>query len=811
MISRIHVLLRRLARSFNRSEWAIRLLRLSRSTAAPSAPGLVLIQIDGLARSQFEAAMAAGRLPSLERLLHRERYQVRSLYTGVPCTTPAVQAELFYGVRTAVPAFSFMHPESGSIVKMFEPSAARELEDRLQQAYEPLLAGGAAYCNIFAGGAAEAEAHFCVASLGWGPVMRTANPFALGFLLLTNLASAVRVAGLLVLELGLAVIDFARGLYRGSQLGKEIKFIPTRVAICIGLRELITVGARIDIARGLPIIHLNFVGYDEQAHRRGPRAAFAHWALKGIDRAIERIWRETRRSPHRDYRVWIYSDHGQEHVVPYPVLFGRSVEDAIGEVYDGMPSTNARAADRGVQSHRARTIGGTRLQRVLPTYGQLADQRRPDSVRVVAMGPLGFIYLPHAIPFDGKRRLATELIAKADIPIVLARDEAGKVHAWTENGESILPGDGDAVVGQHHPFRAEVIDDLMTLCQHPGAGDLVIGGWRAGAKPLSFAVENGAHGGFGPEETHGVALFDETTMLTERPLQHVRAEDIRQAALHVLGRAPLPLLRRKAGTAREATRLRFMTYNVHSCRGMDGKVSPARIARVIAQSDPDIVALQELDVGRKRTDAIDQARLVADILAMEMQFHPAISVQEEQYGDAILSRLPMTRVKAAPLPRLGDSEPRGAVWVAVDLDGIELQIINTHLSLRPAERRLQIDTLLGADWLAAATSRGPVVFCGDLNASPRSYVYRALGQSLRDVQRAVPGWRPRSTWFGAHPTLRLDHIFVAPQIDVIGVEIADTGLARMASDHLPLVSEICLREVSAARRRQAHRSAAAAT
>ena len=93
---------------------------------------------------------------------------------------------------------------------------------------------------------------------------------------------------------------------------------------------------KIDVARGLPVIHLNFLGYDEQAHRRGPSSLFAHWTLKGIDDAIARIWRAAQRSAHRHYDVWVYSDHGQEEVKPYHVLYDRSIEDAVSGVFAGL-------------------------------------------------------------------------------------------------------------------------------------------------------------------------------------------------------------------------------------------------------------------------------------------------------------------------------------------------------------------------------------------------------------------------------------------------------------------------------------------
>src|SRR5690606_9873392 len=98
--------------------------------------------------------------------------------------------------------------------------------------------------------------------------------------------SFLRLLALLPLEFIIALGDAIRGISRGQGWKRELIFVFTRVFICVGLRELVTLGAKIDLARGLPIIHVNFLGYDEQAHRRGPDSAFAHWTLRGIDRAV---------------------------------------------------------------------------------------------------------------------------------------------------------------------------------------------------------------------------------------------------------------------------------------------------------------------------------------------------------------------------------------------------------------------------------------------------------------------------------------------------------------------------------------------
>ncbi|MDB5525035.1 MAG: hypothetical protein JWM58_2798 [Rhizobium sp.] len=234
--------------------------------------------------------------------------------------------------------------------------------------------------------------------------------------------------------------------------------------------------------------------------------------------------------------------------------------------------------------------------------------------------------------------------------------------------------------------------------------------------------------------------------------------------------------------------LRVLTYNVHSCRGTDRRHDPARIAEVIAGCSPDIIALQELDVGRVRTGGIDQANVIADHLKMQAHFHPALHVEEEKYGDAILTALPSRLVRAAALPSTG--EPRGAIWTEVDFAGQAIQVVNTHFGLWRRERIAQATALLGADWLGSEQCRlHPTLFIGDLNAVPSSMAYRLLAGRLR-IGMPANGRRARPTFPSLWPLLRLDHIFTNKRLTVSDVQVIDNPLARVASDHLPLLATV---------------------
>jgi endonuclease/exonuclease/phosphatase family metal-dependent hydrolase len=237
---------------------------------------------------------------------------------------------------------------------------------------------------------------------------------------------------------------------------------------------------------------------------------------------------------------------------------------------------------------------------------------------------------------------------------------------------------------------------------------------------------------------------------------------------------------------------RILTYNVHRCLGTDGRLSPERIADVIAAYEPDVVALQELDVGRLRSGGVDQAHAIARALGMHVHFHASLRVLEEQYGNAILTHRPSQLVKAEALPgwaRRPSLEPRGALWASVQLGGTELQVINTHLGLRRHERLAQIDTLLGPHWLGHQACREPVIVLGDFNATPRGRVYRRLTAHLCDAQAEAHLPKPKATFPSRLPMLRIDHVFVSRSIRVLRVETVRTPLARIASDHLPLLVE----------------------
>ncbi len=751
MISSMLVMFKRMRRWVSRSDWAIRLLRLSRLKGMADRPGLIMVQIDGLSLTQMQRALTKGQMPFLNSLMQKDRYVLHSFYSGLPSNTPAVQAELFYGVKSFVPAFCFMDRKSGEVIKMLNPAQVAAREAVLKTQGKGLLEGGSSYSNIYTGGAAEA--HFCWAQMGWSGFLHAINPLVFPFLVFLYLDIFIRTFLLLVIEFFIAVIECIRGTLKGRLFLRELELVWLRVMVCVFLREMVVAGVCMDIIRGLPIIHFNLLGYDEQAHCRGPGSRFAHWSLKGIDATIKHIDHVIKQSPHRGYDLWIYSDHGQEKTDPYFVKYGYTVEEAIKKI---------------------------------------AEPEAMEAV-VTAIGPVGHVYLKKEIHKERMLDFGRKLVEEAGIPLVLMPQGPHKVLAWTPQGRFMLPEDAPDIFGHDHPFLEEVREDIMNVCHHPDAGDFIIMGWSKGAAAMSFPLEYGAHAGAGPEETKAFALLPMDIYIKPNGKNYLRPMDLREAAQNFMSQDEFFRPSFIETPALAGKTLCIMSYNVHGCKGMDGFISTDRIARVIARYNPDIVALQELDVGRTRSASIDQAERIARRLEMSFHFHPAFRHKDGEYGNAILSRYPMSLMKKAALPKLWNKrfvESRGALWVAVEYEGMKINIINTHLSLWAAERLVQVKSLLSTDWLQHPDCQGPVVLCGDLNMDPGSPVYKEICKSMHDSQVMLMGHHPTQTWFAGYPFRRIDHIFVTPEFQVHSIRVLHTALDKMASDHLPLIAEL---------------------
>ena len=246
--------------------------------------------------------------------------------------------------------------------------------------------------------------------------------------------------------------------------------------------------------------------------------------------------------------------------------------------------------------------------------------------------------------------------------------------------------------------------------------------------------------------------------------------------------------------------IRVLTYNVHRWVGIDRKISLQRTAAVIAGSKADVVALQEVRAGRIEAGERDQAEELAKQLGMDLHIQPTIRMFGEQYGLAILTKLPSRKIKGERLPTASPGpkiEKRSALWVEVTCGRAEVQFVNAHLSLRSGDRLAQAHALMGPDWLGHPDCQKPALLMGDLNAPPRSRAYKLLSSKMRDAQLAIGMQKARPTFHTRIPLARLDHIFLNGEAKILSAEPVVTPLSKVASDHLPLMASLSLASLGA--------------
>jgi endonuclease/exonuclease/phosphatase family metal-dependent hydrolase len=234
-------------------------------------------------------------------------------------------------------------------------------------------------------------------------------------------------------------------------------------------------------------------------------------------------------------------------------------------------------------------------------------------------------------------------------------------------------------------------------------------------------------------------------------------------------------------TAMETGRaLRIATYNVHSCVGRDGRRDPERVSRVIAELDADVVAIQEFTYPMDVAIETRKLGLLPALEKYECALGPTLERRSNRFGNLLLTRHPIRELARIDLS-MDKREPRGALAVTIDVDGVELHVLATHLGLKLRERELQVRRILRH---VDETRTEFLAVMGDFNDwLPGRSVMHVLDEKFE----AMP--RPR-TFPGTWPILALDRIWVKPRAALIGIEAHNSPLARRASDHLPLVAVV---------------------
>jgi len=224
--------------------------------------------------------------------------------------------------------------------------------------------------------------------------------------------------------------------------------------------------------------------------------------------------------------------------------------------------------------------------------------------------------------------------------------------------------------------------------------------------------------------------------------------------------------------------MKLATWNIHRCIGRDGAMSPERCAAVLREIDADVIALQEVE--SRPGHALDVLAYLAGEAGCQSIAGVTMQREDAHYGNAVLTRLPVRSVRRHDLS-VHAREPRGALELDFDTNGYALQLVATHLGLQPAERREQIGRLLE---LFDVEGRDIVVLAGDLNE------WFLWGRPLRLLHSVFSHTPHRRTWPAYAPVFALDRVWAHPRRAMRQLAVHRSAMARVASDHLPLVAKI---------------------
>ena len=236
--------------------------------------------------------------------------------------------------------------------------------------------------------------------------------------------------------------------------------------------------------------------------------------------------------------------------------------------------------------------------------------------------------------------------------------------------------------------------------------------------------------------------------------------------------------------------MRLLSWNIHKgIGGRDRRYSLQRIIDCIDHERPDLVCLQEVDRLVGRSDFDDQPRLLGQSLNLQSTFQANVPVSDGTYGNLILSRWAVGSTHRISLKR-GIRKSRGAQLIHVETPEGVLHLVNTHLGLDERERHWQIDFLLEHE-LFQSSSVIPTFIAGDFNDWRNTLAEQSLANhGFQQVTSPPSEYRSFPSWL---PVGGLDKVFVRGEVTTERVKVVRTSLARVASDHLPIVVDFSLK------------------
>lgn len=487
-----------------------------RKTATPTEPGIVFIQMDGLAHSILEDHVRAGRTPTLASWLRSGAMHLDPWEPLLPTQTSASQAGILHGNNDGIPGFRWWDKRDRRLMVSNHPKDAREIMRRVSNGDGLLARGGASIGNLLAG---DAPRSFLTAATIDDPAREIRRSHVLDWFFVSPY-SYIRWT---LLSLGEIVKELVQARAAAAASGpRGFPYPLERAATNVLLRHLTTALVIEEMWNLTDRIYVDYVDYDEIAHHAGPRSVEARDAVVGVDKIIGIIAKAASDAP-RPYRFVVLSDHGQSPGAMFKQRYRQPLEEVIqqlvGEAVKVQGSTG-RAEQWGRMSSLISAASGLRtIGRVASAYvrrstGAPDDADEPPDIVVAASGNLAHISFT-SVPGRADRNmidaaypgLVDGLVRHPGIGLIMVRAGNGAI-VLADRASRRLAEETVERIDILSPFGPNAIQGLRRLDAMDDCGDLVIISRydAASGEVASFEDQIGTHGGLGGEQSHAFVL-----------------------------------------------------------------------------------------------------------------------------------------------------------------------------------------------------------------------------------------------------------------------------------------------------------------
>jgi len=494
-----------------------RIARRSGERTVTDAPGVVFLEIDGLALPVLRRAMRDGNTPTMARWLADGSHRLAEWETDLSSQTGASQAGILLGSNDDIPAFRWVEKETAKLVACSGPPDCAEIERRRSSGRGLLADGGASRGNLLSG-----EAEHVILTVSRMDAEKHANPgyrafFANGF-------NVLRVLVLFSFEVFVEWTAAGRAKRRDVRpRGHRGGLYPfMRAALCVVVRDLIVFGVLGDMMKGRPAIYATFSSYDEVAHHSGLERSDTLEALRKLDQQFARI-EQARRYAARPYEIVVLSDHGQTQGATFKQRNGYGLDELVERSLSGGKVTEIAGGDE--QS----AMVGNAAAEATGRKGKKRDKSDVSDRDVVVLGSgnLGLVYL-----MEERRRLTMEEIEQRHpdlLPALREHPHVGWLLVRSErHGPVALGGEGthyldDGRVEGEDPlasFSPNAAQHLRRTDGFEHVADIMVGSFYDPTLDEGCAFEEliSFHGGIGGAQTRPFVLFPVGLPAPEAPL-----------------------------------------------------------------------------------------------------------------------------------------------------------------------------------------------------------------------------------------------------------------------------------------------------